>query len=80
MLPRLKCASKYERIERDGALVERLRLGQLVTRIADVREVDQRRDQIRIFFERAAIGLDRLVHPLGRPIVQQGSHQEILFG
>ena len=68
------------RIERDGALVKGLRLGQLVARIADVGEVDQRRDQIRIFLERAAVGLDRFLDALRRPIVEQRSHQEILFG
>ena len=80
MLPRLKCASKYVRIEQDRALVEGLRLGQLVARVADVGEVDERRHQIRIVFERAAVGLRRLLLPLRRPIVEQRSHQEILLG
>ena len=67
-------------VQRDGPLVERLRLGQLVARVADVGEIDQRGDQIRILFERAAVGLDRLLDPLRRAIVQERSHQEILLG
>ena len=68
------------RIEQNRPLVERLRLGQLVARVADVGEVDDRRDQFGIVLERAAVGLRRLFLPLRRPIVQQRSHEEVLLG
>ena len=48
------------RFEADRALVERLRLGELVAAVMDVGEIDQRRDQIRIELQRLAIRGRRL--------------------
>ena len=42
-------------IEADGALVERLRFGELVLAVVNVREIDQRGHQIRIDLERLSI-------------------------
>jgi hypothetical protein len=54
-------------IETQGAFIERLRLGQFVARIADVGEVDDRGDQVRIVVQRLAVGARRFLLPIGVP-------------
>ena len=47
MLPEVEVRLEDLRLERDGALVECLRLGDLVARVVDVGEIDQRRHEVR---------------------------------
>ena len=42
-------------------------------------EIDQRRDEVRIVVQRAAIGLRGFFHMVRRPIVEQRPHQEVAF-
>ena len=64
MLPEVEVRLEHVGLEHDRALVERLRLGDLVARVVDVGEVDQRRHQVRIDLQRPAVGGGRLLEIL----------------
>ena len=67
-------------VEPDRALVERLGLDQLVARVVDVREVDDRGHQVRIDHERLAIRRGGFRHPMIVPIVEPRGFHEVLGG
>jgi len=63
-----------------GALVERLRLDELVEPVVDVGEVDQRRNQSRIKQQRLAIGETGALLVALAPLVEHGALAEIPRG
>ena len=67
-------------LEADRALVQRLRLGELVAAVVDVREVDQRRHEIRIELERLPIGGRRLLELRLVAIVERRAGAEVFLG
>ena len=67
-------------VEPDGALVERLRLGQVVAGVADIGQVDERRHQVGLVVQGPPISARRLQLPLGAAVVEQGAVEEVLLG
>ena len=67
-------------LETDGALVQRLRFRELVAAVMNVRQVDERRRQRRIDFERPPINSGRFVDGRGVAVVKCGRRQKTLFG
>ena len=80
MLPEVEVRLEHLGLERDGALVERLRLGDLVARVVDVGEIDQRRHEIRIDLERAPVGRGSPLEILRIPVVEDRGRGEVLVG
>ena len=58
-------------VETERAFVERLRFRQLVARVADVGEVDDRGHQVRVVVQRLAVGARRFLLPVGCAVVEQ---------
>jgi hypothetical protein len=69
-VPEIEVRFEAVRIEADRALVERLRLDELVARVVDVRQVHDRGDQLRIDDERLPVRRRSLLHVLRLPVVQ----------
>ena len=67
-------------VEPDRPLVERLRLGQLVPRVAEVGQVDDRRHQVGLVVQRAPVGRGGFLLTLGRAVVEQRPVEEVLLG
>ncbi len=80
MLPEVEVRLEEIRLEADRALVERLRLGELVAAVVDVGEVDERGDEIRIELERLAVRRGRLLQLRLVAIVERRRRAEILLG
>lgn len=66
-------------LERDRALVQRLRLGNLISRVMDIGEVDQGRHEVRINLQRTSICGCGLLHVGRIAIVEDGCREEKLL-
>ena len=66
-------------LEGDCAFVERLRLGNLVARVVNVRQVDDRGNEVRVNFERTPVCPGSIVELAGVPAVEACTGQKILF-
>ena len=78
-IPQIEMRLEHTRLERDRALVERLGFGQLVSRVVDVGEIDERGYEIRINFQRAAIRVERIIEMIGVAVVQRRCQREFLL-
>ena len=80
MLPEIEVRLEEIGLEADGALVERLRFDELVPAVVDVRQVDQRRDEIRIEFERLPVRGGGLLELGLVAVVERRAGAEVFFG
>ena len=68
------------RLESDRALVERLCFGQLVASVMDVRQVDERGDEVGVMFQRLAIRDRGIFDVRVVAVVEHGAFAEVRLG
>jgi glucokinase len=79
-VPQIEMRLEHVRFECDRAFVKRLGFGQFVSRVVDVREIDQSRHQVGIDGKRPAISVECLIEVIRIPVVQCGREGELPFG